>query len=148
MHILQTLIKIVNHGLWSEKCEASKAILYLYHAFQMDFVDPLESIIFPQLNAVDDDAWQVRSQMIANLAIYRIYHMDILHRIVLRLLYDTNDMVKRVAIATLITFGISSKEVLKNLMKRLKLLDDDAIQRLKKGLLEASKNQFFLKIIE
>jgi hypothetical protein len=46
-------------GLWSEKCEALKALLYIYQTFHNDIPNPVEFLIIPQVERFWDDAWQV-----------------------------------------------------------------------------------------
>ncbi|KAJ3055210.1 hypothetical protein HK097_011211 [Rhizophlyctis rosea] len=58
-NIVAVLLELLRNGLWSEKCEASKALLMLYRTFQGDFLDPLTTLIRPQLEILDDENWQV-----------------------------------------------------------------------------------------
>ncbi|KAJ3215458.1 WD repeat-containing protein 87 [Dinochytrium kinnereticum] len=94
-NIIDVLFKLMRNGLWSEKCEASKAVLYLYHTFERDFLDPMTTLIYPQLEFTNDEAWQFRAQMCLNLVGYKIYHHDVIQGLICRL----NDKVEAVSSA-------------------------------------------------
>jgi hypothetical protein len=93
INILEVLFRIMKHGYWKEKCEASKAVLYLFRTFDMDLKDPVETIILPQLEFLSDPDWQFRAQLCTNLSGYAINHPDVLFSLICRL-NDRVDAVK------------------------------------------------------
>ncbi|KAJ3104755.1 hypothetical protein HDU96_008831 [Phlyctochytrium bullatum] len=99
-NIIEVLFKLMKNGLWSEKCEASKAVLYLYHTFERDFLDPMSTLIYPQLEFTNDQAWQFRAQMCLNLVGYKIYHPDIIQSIICRL-NDKHEIVRYISTSEL-----------------------------------------------
>ncbi|KAI8848626.1 hypothetical protein BC829DRAFT_417412 [Chytridium lagenaria] len=121
VNIIEVLFKLMKNGLWSEKCEASKAVLYLYHTFERDFLDPMTVLIYPQLEFTNDEAWQFRAQMCLNLVGYKIYHPDIVQSLICRL-NDKVETVRKVAKKGLAHFGINSKSSLRNAMIELHML--------------------------
>ncbi|KAJ3153369.1 WD repeat-containing protein 87 [Irineochytrium annulatum] len=123
-NIIDVLLKLMKKGLWLEKCEASKALLYLYNTFKPDFVDPMSTLIYPQLDLANDDAWQVRAQVCANLAGYGIYHPDIMELLICKL-KDESEAVRKAAKKALASFGIDSKSALRGAMIRLNMLPND-----------------------
>jgi hypothetical protein len=84
-NIVEVLFRLMKHGYWNEKCEASKALLYLYRTFERDFGDPFVNLIIPQLELTNDESWQFRAQCCTNLAGYNIYHPDIIFTLICRL---------------------------------------------------------------
>ncbi|KAJ3300052.1 hypothetical protein HDU76_006168, partial [Blyttiomyces sp. JEL0837] len=120
-NIIDVLFRVMRHGYWREKCEASKALLYLFHTFERDFENPMQELIAPQLDLTQDEDWQFRSQICFNLAKYKIHHPDILYALVARL-SDKHPMVRRAAKKSLATFGVDSREALRSLMSTLNML--------------------------
>ncbi|KAJ3414229.1 hypothetical protein HDV05_006846 [Chytridiales sp. JEL 0842] len=127
MNIVEVLLKLMRHGLWNEKCEASKALLYLYRTFERDFGDPFEKLIIPQLELTSDESWQFRAQCCTNLAGYGIYHPDIVYALICRL-SDKVDIVRRAARKSLTHMGIDSKNSLKAAMIQLKMIPADTFK--------------------
>ncbi|KAI9206126.1 uncharacterized protein BJ171DRAFT_612718 [Polychytrium aggregatum] len=121
MNIIEVLFKVLKTGYWREKCEASKALLYLYRTFQKDILDPLNSLIIPQLEFTDDENWQVRAAVTSNVIQYQIYNLDIIATLICRL-NDKSDVVRKIAQQGLESFGIDSKESLMNMMRQLNML--------------------------
>ncbi|KAJ3069526.1 WD repeat-containing protein 87 [Podochytrium sp. JEL0797] len=117
-NILEVTMNVMKTGYWREKVEAAKATLYLYHTFQKDLPNALNDIILPQLDLMNDESWQVRAQLSSNMAAYKINHPDIVMALIGRLT-DKNVNVKKAAMNSLATFGISSKEALRNAMGAL-----------------------------
>ncbi|KAJ3100249.1 WD repeat-containing protein 87 [Phlyctochytrium planicorne] len=124
-NIIEVLFKLMKNGLWSEKCEASKAVLYLYHTFERDFLDPMTTLIYPQLEFTNDEAWQFRAQMCLNLVGYKIHHLDIIQSLICRL-NDKVEAVRKIAKKSLAQFGIDSKHALKSVMVELHMLPPEA----------------------
>jgi hypothetical protein len=75
------------------KIEATKGLLYLYHTFPTGFDDPIAQLIVPQQVAFEDAAWQVRTQMCANMVGYDLNHPAILTPLI-KCLADDNSSVK------------------------------------------------------
>ncbi|KAI8613672.1 hypothetical protein BC830DRAFT_1082509 [Chytriomyces sp. MP71] len=120
-NILEVTMKVMHHGAWREKCEASKAMLYLYHTFENDLPNAIRDILIPQLDLINDEAWQVRTQVAANLAAYRVKHPEIMLALISKL-SDKNEAVRRAVKNALATFGVSSKESLRNAMIELHMI--------------------------
>ncbi|KAJ3029457.1 WD repeat-containing protein 87 [Rhizophlyctis rosea] len=120
-NIVAVLIDLLRRGLWSEKCEASKALLMLYRTFQGDFLDPLTTLIRPQLEVLDDDSWQVRSQLCNNIMAYGIFHPDILLALICRLA-DQHELVRKCAMTALARFGVINQSTLRDAMIQVGML--------------------------
>ncbi|KAJ3344555.1 WD repeat-containing protein 87 [Entophlyctis luteolus] len=120
-NILEVTMRVMRNAEWRDKMEASKAMLYLFHTFESDLVDPVQKIVIPQLDYLRDERWQVRAQIAANLSAYRVRHPEILTALI-STLGDENDVVRKAVKSTLATFGVSSKESLKNAMAELGML--------------------------
>jgi len=58
--IIDILLDIEKNGLWSEKCEASKALLFIYTEFHDDLKISSSKFLENQLNLFNDDNWQVK----------------------------------------------------------------------------------------
>ncbi|KAJ3333228.1 WD repeat-containing protein 87 [Blyttiomyces sp. JEL0837] len=134
MNILEVLLKVMKFGFWKEKCEASKAAVYLYRTFQRDFHNALEDVILPQLEFPSDENWQYRAQQCTNMAAYNVYHPDI----VFALITCLGDKVeakdegidemsafcysRKQARNSLATFGVDSREALLRAMMNLRMI--------------------------
>jgi len=57
--IINNLMNIQKKGLWSEKCEAAKALLFLYTEFHDDLKISSSKYLINQLDLFNDDSWQV-----------------------------------------------------------------------------------------
>ncbi|KAJ3186036.1 WD repeat-containing protein 87 [Gaertneriomyces sp. JEL0708] len=119
--IVEALVHLLEVGLWLEKVEASKALLFLYHTFKEDFLDPMVVLIQPQLAILDDENWQVRAQLCSNVAQYDIAHLDIISGLIYRLV-DVNDHVRQVSMEALSHLGVHTKEDLKIAMRKMGVL--------------------------
>ncbi|TPX65902.1 hypothetical protein CcCBS67573_g07987 [Chytriomyces confervae] len=120
-NIFAVITKVMHHGYWREKCEASKAMLYLYHTFEKDLPNAFQDVILPQLDLLNDERWEVRGQLATNLAAYRINHPEIMLALISRL-NDKSEAVRRAVKNALATFGVSSKESLRNAMIELHMI--------------------------
>ncbi|TPX68035.1 hypothetical protein SpCBS45565_g03331 [Spizellomyces sp. 'palustris'] len=120
-NIVAALVDLLKTGLWLEKVEASKALLFLYHTFSSDFLDPMAVLIRPQLECLWDENWQVRAQLCSNVSQYGIVHQDILMGLVVRL-GDENEHVRTVAMTGLLQFGVNNKEDLRSAMMKCGML--------------------------
>ncbi|KAI9190859.1 uncharacterized protein BJ171DRAFT_605914 [Polychytrium aggregatum] len=120
-NIIAVLLDVLRGGYWSEKCESSKAILFLYRTFKDDFLDPMGLLVKPQIECLWDDSWQVRAQITSNLVGYEIYHPEIIFALICRL-DDKNDAVRKAALTSLMHFGINSRENLQKTMVSLGLM--------------------------
>ncbi|KAI8806100.1 hypothetical protein BJ742DRAFT_870659 [Cladochytrium replicatum] len=109
-NIVEVLFKLIKTGYWLEKVESARALLYLYHTFEEEFLDPLNSLVLPQIEAIDDENWQVREQMCASLVGYGFYHPDLIMALIQRL-HDEHPNV--------------SKESLKSAMVHLRMVPSD-----------------------
>ncbi|KAJ3412758.1 hypothetical protein HDV05_000279 [Chytridiales sp. JEL 0842] len=58
-NMVEVLLYVMKQGTWQEKCDASKAILYLFKTFNLDLKDPLHTMVLPQLYFLNDPNWQV-----------------------------------------------------------------------------------------
>lgn len=92
-NIVAALLQLLESGLWLEKVEASKALLFLYHTFRTDFMDPMATLVRPQLDFLRDENWQVRAHLCANIAQYGLVNEEILAGLIGRLA-DENDYVR------------------------------------------------------
>ncbi|KAJ3155000.1 WD repeat-containing protein 87, partial [Irineochytrium annulatum] len=122
-NIIPTLVKIIRQGLWSEVCEASKALLFLYKTFKDDLRNVMEDIIRPQIDALHNPNWQVRAQMLKNLPAYEIFSSE-LYAGVIAALKDPNEVVRQCAVEALANLDVHTKEKLKLVMIRLGMIKD------------------------
>ncbi|KAJ1561677.1 WD repeat-containing protein 87, partial [Cladochytrium tenue] len=120
-NIIRKLMEKMKHGLWLEKCEASKAVLFLYMTFKEDLVDPADTVVLPQLDFLGDSDWQFRAQLCINLGSYRVYHPDVMLSL-MSMLQDENDTVRHAAKHALLSFGIGSTQSLYEALLRLGVL--------------------------
>ncbi|RKP20667.1 hypothetical protein ROZALSC1DRAFT_27866, partial [Rozella allomycis CSF55] len=121
VNIVEILLKLIAHGTWSEKVEASKSLVYLYETFKEEFPNPLESLVLPQIDSFNDDAWQMRAQTCLNMMKYNIPHDEVLIGLIGRL-GDKIDTVKTNAKAALAHFGIETKDSLLKCLEKLGLI--------------------------
>ncbi|KAJ3017282.1 hypothetical protein HKX48_003636 [Thoreauomyces humboldtii] len=119
--IVAALINLLDVGLWMEKVEACKGLLFLFRTFKDDFLDPMEVLIRPQLEHLEDDAWQVRGQICANLAQYGIVNNQILGHLI-KLLADKVEFVRTAALKSLSVFGVQNKLHLEDAMRQCGIL--------------------------
>ncbi|KAI9341191.1 hypothetical protein BDR26DRAFT_918525 [Obelidium mucronatum] len=120
-NILEITMKVMKAGYWREKMEAAKATLYLYHTFENDLPNAVQDIILPQLDFLNDERWEVRAQFAMALGAYKVNHPEITLALISKL-NDPSDAVKKAVKNSLATFGISSKEALRNVMGSLGLI--------------------------
>ncbi|KAJ3297614.1 hypothetical protein HDU79_002788 [Rhizoclosmatium sp. JEL0117] len=144
-NILKVLFKTMKSGLWREKSEACKAVLYLYQTFEKDFQDPLNVILVPQLEFFNDNDWQFRATLCAVLPVYKQSHPDLTYHLI-SCLKDKSDVVRRTAKKSLTEMGINSKESLRQAMVQLQIIPDVAQKQkelsfLDEELARLSKNQ-------
>ncbi|ORX55460.1 hypothetical protein BCR36DRAFT_410381 [Piromyces finnis] len=114
--IINNLMGITKTGLWSEKCEASKALLFIYNEFHSDLKISSSHFLLNQLELFSDDSWKVRAQMCANLIGYDYYNKECLKKVI-GLLKDNNQDVRNIALQALCFYGISTKDKLNEFMK-------------------------------
>ncbi|KAI8922681.1 hypothetical protein BC831DRAFT_418144 [Entophlyctis helioformis] len=127
-NLVESVFDVLKEGFWSERVQAAKALLYLFHTFEQDFTDPLNQIIHPQLDFMQDESWQVRTQIINNLASFQTYNEDIVFALVVALA-DKNPRVVDATINTLGMFGISSSYALRNAMIHFRMIVPPANER-------------------
>ncbi|KAJ3085136.1 hypothetical protein HK102_000286, partial [Quaeritorhiza haematococci] len=121
-NLVATLFDVLRNGQVKEKCQASLSLLYLYSVFQSDFLDPMQSLIYPQLERMmHDEDWQVRAQLCSHILAYGIYHSDIVASLICRLA-DSKEEVRRIALLALNHLGIRTKESLKHAMIQVGIL--------------------------
>ncbi|KAI8823377.1 uncharacterized protein EV422DRAFT_565327 [Fimicolochytrium jonesii] len=123
-NIVQSLLHLLRTGLWLEKVEAAKALLLLFRTFRSDFIDPLSTLVRPQLEFMDDPSWQVRAQLCCNVGQYGVAG-DGMEEVIAALmgrLGDRVEYVRQVALRSLATFGINNKMDLHAAMVRCGLL--------------------------
>ncbi|OUM69567.1 hypothetical protein PIROE2DRAFT_2429, partial [Piromyces sp. E2] len=89
--IIVNLMRITKNGLWSEKCEASKALLFLYNEFHSDLKISSSYFLLNQIDLFNDDSWKVRAQMCANLIGYNCYNKECLKKVVMLLKDCSNE---------------------------------------------------------
>ncbi|KAJ3161961.1 WD repeat-containing protein 87 [Geranomyces michiganensis] len=83
---------VLKTGYWSEKAEASDALLMLYHKFKDEFRDPLQDFIIPQLESLSDRDWQTRLRLCQNLVQYGVYAAPLIQALMARLLDENADV--------------------------------------------------------
>jgi len=59
--IIVNLLGITKNGLWSEKCEASKALLFIFTEFHSDLKISSSFFLKNQLDLFNDESWKVSS---------------------------------------------------------------------------------------
>ncbi|KAJ3107610.1 WD repeat-containing protein 87 [Phlyctochytrium planicorne] len=116
-NVIRALVQVVRHGLWSEICEASKALLYLHRTFKGDILDPMTLLIRPQLEALHNTSWQVRAQLCLNVASYDISNTEIISSII-HLLVDKHPEVRLAAMKALAQLDVNTKDKLLNFLIR------------------------------
>ncbi|KAJ3264892.1 hypothetical protein HK104_006380, partial [Borealophlyctis nickersoniae] len=120
-NIVNVLVELLRTGLWSEKCEASKALLFLFHTFRGDFLDPMTTLVRPQLEVLGDESWQVRAQICNNILGYGTFHPDIIHGLICRLA-DEHEHVRKCAMNALGHFGVNNQHTLRAAMMQVGML--------------------------
>ncbi|KAI9007328.1 hypothetical protein BC832DRAFT_591904 [Gaertneriomyces semiglobifer] len=121
-NVSEVLLTMIKTGYWSEKCEASDALLFLYKAMPEEFTkDPVQTLLLPQLEQLTDSEWQVRARICENLTKYGIHDTHVLQSLIGRL-GDPEEVVRRAAIASLDAFGVNSKQTLRNVMVQMNML--------------------------
>ncbi|KAK5673346.1 hypothetical protein QVD99_000798 [Batrachochytrium dendrobatidis] len=119
--IVNSLFESLREGEITEKVQAAKGLMYMYHTFKADFKDPINQIVNPQLQQMHDPNWQVRTQIINNLASYQIFNENIVYAMIVALA-DPSPQVVESAINTLSSFGISSTYALQNVMMHFQMI--------------------------
>ncbi|KAJ3178754.1 WD repeat-containing protein 87 [Geranomyces variabilis] len=120
-NIMQVLFEVLKTGYWSEKAEASDALLLLYNKFKDEFQDPLQDFIIPQLESLSDRDWQTRLRLCQNLVKYGVYAAPLIQALMARLL-DENADVRQAAMRSLAHFGIDTSHSLRSTMQQLNML--------------------------
>ncbi|KAJ3146896.1 hypothetical protein HDU89_005926 [Geranomyces variabilis] len=120
-NIMQVLFNVLKTGYWSEKAEASDALLLLFHKFKDEFQDPLQDFIIPQLESLSDRDWQTRLRLCQNLVKYGVYAAPLIQALMARLL-DENADVRQAAMRSLAHFGIDTTHSLRSTMQQLNML--------------------------
>ncbi|KAJ3083013.1 hypothetical protein HDU99_000919, partial [Rhizoclosmatium hyalinum] len=136
-NILKVLFKTMKSGLWREKSEACKAVLYLYQTFEKDFQDPLNVILVPQLEFFNDNDWQFRATLCAVLPVYKQSHPDLTYHLI-SCLKDKSEVVRRTAKKSLTEMGINSRESLRQAMVQLQIIPDVAQKQKDLSFLDVS----------
>ncbi|KAI8810461.1 hypothetical protein BJ742DRAFT_800389 [Cladochytrium replicatum] len=134
-NIICVLFDVMRSGLWSEKCEAAKALLFLFSAYKTDFRDPVNLILIPQLEWISDDNWQVRAQLCSNMAGYNVRDSQILSALI-GSLRDENSTVRLMALGSLRHFGINCRESLRQTMIEVGLVKNIGSKNLPSRLLD------------
>ncbi|KAG4101856.1 WD40 repeat-like protein [Neocallimastix lanati (nom. inval.)] len=116
--IIDNLTSIIRSGLWSEKCEASKALLFLYLEFKADLKISIDTYLENQLDLFSDENWKVRAQMCVNLMGYNTFNKQCLIRTI-GLLKDESNDVRNIALQTLCYYGISTKQRLDEFIRSI-----------------------------
>ncbi|KAJ3145741.1 WD repeat-containing protein 87 [Geranomyces michiganensis] len=119
--IVAALVQLLDSGLWLEKVEASRALLFLFKTFSKDFLDPMAVLVRPQLGHLVDENWQVRGELCANIAQYGIKNIEIMAEFI-RLLADPVESVRFAAVKALAEFGVHNKMHLEAAMRQCGLL--------------------------
>ncbi|KAI9327101.1 hypothetical protein BDR26DRAFT_103345 [Obelidium mucronatum] len=122
-NIVKVLFRTMKTGLWREKSEACKAVLYLYQTFSDDFQDPLKSLVVPQLELFHDPDWQFRATLCAVLPVYKQMHPDLTYHLIY-CLQDKSDVVRKTAKKSLTDMGINTRESLRQTMVALQMIPD------------------------
>ncbi|KAJ3409609.1 WD repeat-containing protein 87 [Chytriomyces hyalinus] len=118
-HVIKALILLLQTGNWSECCEASKALLYIYMTFKKDIPDPFHIFVVPHLEVLDSsEFWQTRAQICSNLAAFRVRHRSVYHSLIIRL-NDSNVIVRATAKKSLMYLDIDTRSKLLAVMKTL-----------------------------
>lgn len=91
--IVHVVHEVLSKGLWSEKCEAAKALLLIHRSFQQDFSNVYETFIQPQLEHLWDPSWQVRAQLCSLLPEYKVHNREVVTTLICRL-SDANEAVR------------------------------------------------------
>ncbi|RKO89595.1 hypothetical protein BDK51DRAFT_50864 [Blyttiomyces helicus] len=137
--IAKFLVSLLRNDVWAERCEASNGLLFLYHTFRLDFADPLELLIRPQLDVLhSDQTWQVcteidpqrrlsnlirqvRAQLCTNILAYGVIHPDILFTLIC-LLPDDREPVAYTVKQGLAQYGITCRDNLRMAMVQVGLI--------------------------
>ncbi|KAI8613220.1 WD40-repeat-containing domain protein [Chytriomyces sp. MP71] len=126
VQVIESLIGLMRAGNWSECCEASKALLFIYMTFCKDIPDPHHIFIVPHLEVLDtNEHWQARAQICSNLSAFKMPLPNVYHSLVIRL-NDSHIVVRMAAKRALMYFGIDSRAELLEVMKRLGFFGDKA----------------------
>ncbi|KAJ3144217.1 WD repeat-containing protein 87 [Geranomyces variabilis] len=119
--IVAALMQLLDVGLWLEKVEASKALLFLFKTFSNDFLDPMTVLVRPQLEHLADENWQVRGSLCTNIAQYGLRNTEIMAGFI-KLLADPVEFVRVAAVKALAEFGVHNKMHLEAAMRQCGLL--------------------------
>ncbi|KAI9324452.1 hypothetical protein BDR26DRAFT_881270 [Obelidium mucronatum] len=127
-HVIKALVQLMYHGEWSECCEASKALVFIYITFKNDIPDPYPIFLVPHLDVLDSNpSWQVRAQICSNLSAFRHPHRAVFYSLIMRL-NDTHQTVRVTAKQALMNYGINSRMQLLELMKVAGLLPQETVK--------------------
>ncbi|KAJ3137906.1 WD repeat-containing protein 87 [Physocladia obscura] len=108
--VIRSLIDLMRGGEWFERCEASKALLFIYKTFQADIPDPYHIFVLPHLEVLETNDLVIR-------------------------LNDIHETVRNTAKKALLYLGIDTRQKLESLMKKLGYFNDE-LQRRKLTQLE------------
>ncbi|KAI9327875.1 hypothetical protein BDR26DRAFT_874924 [Obelidium mucronatum] len=118
-HVIKALVQLMYHGEWSECCEASKALVFIYITFKNDIPDPYPIFLVPHLDVLDSNpSWQ---------GAFRHPHRAVFYSLIMRL-NDTHQTVRVTAKQALMNYGINSRMQLLELMKVAGLLPQETVK--------------------
>ncbi|TPX62954.1 hypothetical protein PhCBS80983_g00223 [Powellomyces hirtus] len=120
-NVMQVLFEVLKTGYWSEKAEASDALLLLFLKFKDEFRDPLQDFIMPQIESLSDRDWQTRLRLCQNLVKYGVYAAPLIQALMARLVDEHVD-VRKAAMHSLAHFGIDTTHALRSAMQQLNML--------------------------
>ncbi|TPX75061.1 hypothetical protein CcCBS67573_g03666 [Chytriomyces confervae] len=120
-NIVDVLFAVMRKGYWREKCEACKSLLYLFQTFQIDFLNPVETVILPLLDLFHDSDWQFRATLCSVIVSFGLSHSEILYCLISKLA-DKHEQVRKSAKKSLAKVGIDSRDSLRKAMISLQLI--------------------------
>ncbi|KAJ3241679.1 WD repeat-containing protein 87 [Chytriomyces hyalinus] len=120
-NIVDVLFSVMRKGYWREKCEACKSLLYLFQTFQIDFLNPVETVILPLLDLFHDSDWQFRATLCSVIVSFGVSHSEILYSLISKLA-DKHEQVRKSAKKSLAKVGIDSRDSLRKAMISLQLI--------------------------
>ncbi|TPX35930.1 hypothetical protein SmJEL517_g01761 [Synchytrium microbalum] len=120
-NIIKVVVQVLLHAdKWEDRCEASKALLYLSATFRDDVKDPVREFIQPTLEAMADESthWKVRATCCAHILAFGIWSAEVIAALIGRL-QDSEEKVREIAVKALIKIGINTTDALRATLERL-----------------------------